>query len=192
MADIETTITLIPGHCFGLRGERHSLDTAREVVKRHLERQRTLIDQQLTVVADGGGVAGIYRGNKEYPLKTFSPTGCRWDGIEEDKHGEQYIGWVGQHEWEAPTEQQVKARTEATIDSAGIGSVEIDGGDLTFKDLGVGGEVELDKPTAGLHSGVWIVTEFEGADQERVNLRRLSTEEIRARRNAESFARMHD
>ena len=187
MADIATIVNLIPGHCFGLRSERHSRDTALEVVKRHLERQREIIDQQLAVIAAGGGQAAIFRGSKEYPLKTFSQTGCRWDGVEQAEHGERYTTWVGMHEWEAPTAEQVKARTEVTVDSC---SVELDDGE-NLKDLGAGNYLELRKPTAGMHPGTWQLIAYEGDDRERARLRRLSREDIQAARRAEANAQMY-
>jgi hypothetical protein len=185
VADIETIVNLIPGHCFGLRSERHSRDTALEVVKRHLERQRDLIDQQLAVIEAGGGQAAIFRGSKEYPLKTFSPTGCRWDGVEPDEHGERYTTWVGMHDWETPTAEQVKARTEVVVDCA---DVELDDGE-NLKDLGEGNYLELAKPTAGMHPGIWVLTAYE--DDDKARMRRMTAEEIQAARRAEANAQIY-
>ncbi|MEU1309464.1 hypothetical protein ABZ419_11295 [Streptomyces cinnamoneus] len=41
---------------------------------------------------------------------TASPNSCRYCGVEERGHAQQWKADVGWHKWASPTEEQIKAR----------------------------------------------------------------------------------
>lgn len=42
-----------------------------------------------------------------------TPNGCRWCGIPKGSHGWQWLPGQGMHQWEQPTQEQIKARMKA-------------------------------------------------------------------------------
>jgi len=46
-------------------------------------------------------------------MKTPNPMGCRWCGIDQRPHAQQWKPPVGWHKWEQPTQQQIKERMHA-------------------------------------------------------------------------------
>jgi hypothetical protein len=43
-------------------------------------------------------------------MRTPNPMGCRWCGIDQRGHAQQYKAPVGWHQWGQPTQQQIKDR----------------------------------------------------------------------------------
>ncbi|MYW46350.1 hypothetical protein [Streptomyces sp. SID161] len=75
--------------------------------------------------------------------------------------------------------------TEVVVDCA---DVELESGE-NLRALGVGNDLDLDEPTAGMQPGTWRLTAY--ADDGTARMRRLSGKEIQAARAAEAFARMN-
>lgn len=69
--------------------------------------------------------------------------------------------------------------------------VELENGE-NLQYLGVGNDLDLDRPTAGMQPGTWRLTAYGDEADGTAHMRRLSDKEIRAARNAEAFARMYD
>jgi hypothetical protein len=42
--------------------------------------------------------------------RTPNPMGCRWCSIDQHGHGRQYVEPIGWHQWQPPTQQQIKNR----------------------------------------------------------------------------------
>jgi hypothetical protein len=42
-----------------------------------------------------------------------NPSGCRWCGIDQRKHARRWKSPAGWHQWEQPTQQQIKDRMNA-------------------------------------------------------------------------------
>ena len=42
-----------------------------------------------------------------------NPMGCRWCGIDQRGHARQHAASVGWHNWEQPTQEQIKERMRA-------------------------------------------------------------------------------
>lgn len=78
--------------------------------------------------------------------------------------------------------------TEVVVDCA---AVELEDGE-NLHNLGVGGYLELDRPTAGMQPGTWRLTGYGSEGDGTAHMRRLSDGEVRRARNAEAFARMND
>ncbi|MEW9521859.1 hypothetical protein [Streptomyces tubercidicus] len=84
-----------------------------------------------------------------------------------------------------------KLRSMASTRTVSCFDVELDNGE-NLKDLGVGNVLELDQPTAGMEPGAWLLVAYEGDFQDRARLRRLSRDEIDARRRADAMARIYE
>ncbi|MFF0009644.1 hypothetical protein ACFYQT_40320 [Streptomyces tibetensis] len=78
--------------------------------------------------------------------------------------------------------------TQVVVDCA---AVELDDGE-NLHGLGVGGYLELDRTTAGMQPGTWLLTGYGSEGDGTAHMRRLSDSEVRSARNAEAFARMND
>ncbi|MFJ8049871.1 hypothetical protein [Streptomyces luteogriseus] len=79
---------------------------ATEVEKLHAERARL---QGLLAEA----VADVHRARRERDLireRVSEPFGCQHCGTAKRSHGRRYLGGVGMHAWERPTDEQVKDR----------------------------------------------------------------------------------
>ncbi|MFF0790424.1 hypothetical protein [Streptomyces spiralis] len=54
---------------------------------------------------------GMLHGHIRWPHGTTPPPfSCRWCGIEQRSHGRRYLPRRGYHNWEQPTQAQIKAR----------------------------------------------------------------------------------
>ena len=78
--------------------------------------------------------------------------------------------------------------TQVEVDCA---AVELDNGE-NLHYLGVGNDLDLDRPTAGMQPGTWRLTGYGTEGDGTARMRRLSDSEVHAARNAEAFARMYD
>lgn len=87
----------------------------------------------------------------------------------------------------AVSREQQTAPTEMTVNCF---DVQMDDGE-NLKALGVGNFLELDRETAGMRPGVWLLTAYHGESSERATLRLLTTDEVAALRRSESFSRMY-
>jgi hypothetical protein len=75
--------------------------------------------------------------------------------------------------------------TEVAVNCA---DVELENGE-NLHYLGVGNDLDLDRPTAGMQPGTWRLTAY--GDDDTARMRRLSDREVQAARSAEAFARMN-
>lgn len=86
--------------------------------------------------------------------------------------------------------QHQAVAVEVTVNCADVWIDDPHDGD-NLKALGVGHQLELDKPTSGMRPGVWQVVEYHGEFQDRATMRRLTAEDIKALRRAEATARIY-
>jgi hypothetical protein len=104
------------------------------------------------------------------------------DALPEDQRP---IGWdteVPQEDVDTTVPQTLSA--EVTVNCR---EVQMDDGE-NLKALDVGNYLELDRPTAGMCPGVWLLTAYHGEFSERATLRLLDRDEIAALRRAETSA----
>lgn len=87
----------------------------------------------------------------------------------------------------AVDKEQQTTPTEVTVDCR---DVQMDDGE-NLKALGVGNYLELDRTTAGMRPGVWLLTAYHGESAERATLQLLDRQEIAALRRAEASAGMY-
>ncbi|ARX81579.1 hypothetical protein SMD44_00977 [Streptomyces alboflavus] len=77
----------------------------------------------------------------------------------------------------------------AVIDAT---QIELEGGDVMLQELSVGDPVEIEKQTGPLAPGIWVIDRFEVDDRSRARMRKLTRDEIHARRNADAFSRIYE
>ncbi|WP_372344660.1 hypothetical protein [Streptomyces sp. KL116D] len=70
--------------------------------------------------------------------------------------------------------------------------IELEGGDLMLQEMSVGDDIEIDKQAGPLGPGVWTITAFEADDRSRARVRKLTRDEIQARRSAYSNAGIYE
>lgn len=69
--------------------------------------------------------------------------------------------------------------------------VELDNGE-NLKALGEGNFLELDRTVAGMSPGTWQLLAYQGDSRDGARMRKLSRDEIHARRRADAISRIYE
>lgn len=107
---------------------------------------------------------------------------------------EVYDGPVSYYDGSADIEVSQFERWTAVLNGEFVidaNEIELNDGDLMLREMSVGDDIEIDKQAGPLGPGVWTITAFEAEDRNRARVRKLTRDEIHARRRTDANSEIY-